>query len=201
VKNIAQAKGRIVVISGPSGSGKTTLRESILKDASIRQLFVKSVSFTTRSKRTGEREGRDYFYITESEFQRKLKAGKILEWTRYLGYYYATSRDFVAGKLKLGKNILFCLDLKGAQKIKRLFPLDSVTIFIKPPSIAELKKRIEQRCKKACAVNTKKRLELAKKELLAAPGFDYLVINKDFNLAVKKLKEIIFKEINVTKGE
>ena len=91
-----QREGKIFVISGPSGSGKTTLRDCLLKDKKVKSLFAKSVSFTTREKRTAEIEGRDYFYISEKEFKKKLRAKKILEWTKYLGYYYATPRDFVS---------------------------------------------------------------------------------------------------------
>ncbi|MGA2775154.1 MAG: guanylate kinase [Candidatus Omnitrophota bacterium] len=200
MKSIAQNKGKVIVISGPSGSGKTTLRDYLLKDRKTQKLFVKSVSFTTRKMRTGEREGRDYFYISEPEFKRKLRAGKILEWTHYLGYYYATSGDFVAGELRKGKNILLCLDLKGARKIRKLFPASSVTIFIKPPSIKELKKRIEQRCRKTCANETGRRLELAETELLAASKYDYVIVNKNFKGALERLRKIISKEIMVNKG-
>jgi guanylate kinase len=200
VRSIAQNMGLVFVISGPSGSGKTTLRDCLLKDGKIKKLFVKSVSLTTRKMRSGEREGRDYFYISELAFKRKLRARKILEWTRYLGYYYATSRDFVSGQLRKGKNILLCLDLKGARKIRKLFPANAVTIFIKPPSIKELKKRIEQRCKEACRKETSRRLKLAETELLSASKYDYAIVNKHFKQSLEKLRRIILKEITVKRG-
>jgi guanylate kinase len=194
-------KGKIFVISGPSGSGKTTLRDRLLKEKKIKKLFVKSVSFTTRKIRTGEQEGRDYFYISEKSFRQKLRGRKILEWTRYLGYYYATSRDFVSGQLKKGKSILLCLDLKGALKVKKLFPENSVTVFIKPPSIKELKRRIEQRCSKTCGKEIGKRLELAGKEALSAAKYDYRIVNKNLPQACQKLRGIALKEIMINKGE
>jgi len=197
---MAQKEGKILVISGPSGSGKTTLRDCLLKDKKVKSLFAKSVSFTTRRKRTGEINGRDYFFISDNEFNKKLRANKILEWTRYLGYYYATSRDFVSARLKKGENIILCLDLKGALKVKKLFPKNSVTIFIKPPSIKELKRRIEQRCTKTDKKEILKRLKLAKTEILSAPRYDYMVVNKNLKQACNKLQGIVLKETIIDKG-
>ena len=194
-------KGIIFVISGPSGSGKTTLRDLLLKNRNIAKLFVKSVSFTTRKMRTKEKEGWDYFYISENSFKRKLRAKKILEWTRHLGYYYATSRDFIVEQLRRGRNILLCLDLKGALKAKKLFPGNSVTIFIKPPSVKELKRRIEGRCDKTREKEICRRLKLAKREILSASKYDYIVENKNLKQAYSKLKGIIIKESQVNKKE
>ncbi|MBU0709962.1 MAG: guanylate kinase, partial [Candidatus Omnitrophica bacterium] len=103
----------IFVISGPSGSGKTTLRDKLLEDQElIREGLTKSVSLTTRPRREGERNRQDYSFITEKQFKLKLKGKKILEWTKYLGYHYATPRDFVEQQLKRGKSVILCLDLK-----------------------------------------------------------------------------------------
>lgn len=195
-----QKAGKVFVISGPSGSGKTTLRECLLKEKKLKLLFAKSVSFTTRKKRTAEIEGRDYFYISENEFKKKLRAKKILEWTRYLGYYYATSRDFISNQLKKEKNIILCLDLRGALKVKKLFPENSVTIFIKPPSINELKRRIEQRCSKTCKKEILRRLKLAATEILAASNYDYVVVNSNLKQACSKLQGIVLKETIIDKG-
>jgi len=193
-------RGIVFVISGPSGSGKTTLRDRLLKEKKIKELFAKSVSFTTRKMRTQEEEGRDYFYISEKGFKQKLRNRKILEWTRYLGYYYATSRDFVSGQLKQGKNILLCLDLKGALKVKELFPENSVTVFIKPPSIKELKRRIEQRCHKTGKDEIGRRLKLAEAEIWAASKYDHIMVNRNLEEATKRLRGIILREIAINKG-
>jgi len=194
-------QGKIFVISGPSGSGKTTLRDRVLGKSRLKKRFVKSVSFTTRRKRTGERSGKDYFFISPALFKRYLETQKILEWTRYLGYYYATSRDFVARQLRAGRNIVLCLDLKGALRVKQLFPGSAVTVFIKPPSLKELHKRIEGRCSKTKKAEVLKRLALARVELKAAPRFDYRLVNKNLHQTVEALEGIILGELGNRKGE
>jgi len=194
VLNRKEKKGRIFVISGPSGSGKTTLRDGLLKDRQIRGLFVKSVSFTTRRKRSGEKDKKDYFFISDTEFKRLLKEKKILEWTKYLGYYYATSKVFVDKQLCRNKNIILCLDLKGALRIKKLYPKSAVAIFIHPPSIRELRQRIEGRCSLTKPTEVKMRLKLAKKELASAGKYDYSVVNKRIEQAKRELKAIIIQE-------
>ena len=115
-------KGKIFVISGPSGSGKTTLAQSLLKDRKLKKKIARSVSFTTRPKRSGEKNRKDYFFIGKNDFKEKLKSKKILEWTRYLGYYYGTAKDFFEAQLVKSKAVVLCLDLKGAARIKKLYP-------------------------------------------------------------------------------
>ena len=124
--------GLIFVISGPSGSGKTTLIKSLLKDRVLKKILSKSISFTTRPKRRNEKDKKDYFFITPAEFSHLLKRKKIIEWTRFLGYYYATPRDYVDQQLTRGRNLALCLDTKGAASIKKIYPDNSVTIFILP---------------------------------------------------------------------
>lgn len=186
----------IFVISGPSGSGKTTLLEALLRDKELKNSLVKSISYTTRPERSGEQDLRDYFFITEQQFKKKLKGKKILEWTRYLGYYYATPRDFVEGQLKKGKHVILCLDLKGALKIKRLYPENTVTVFVVPPSIKALKRRITIRCNKTKKEEIGRRLELAKQELLNSRNYDYCVVNKSLKKATADLRKIIVKQIS-----
>lgn len=188
-------KGLIFVISGPSGSGKTTLLDNLLKDKVLSKRLVKSVSLTTRPKRSGERNKKDYCFITQEQFRRKLKSKKILEWTKYLGYYYATPRDLLENELKKGKHILLCLDLKGGRSIKKLYPKNSVTVFVIPPSLQALKERIEGRCTKTKKEEIRKRLKLAREELLASASYDYSLANKNLNRAVKELRGIILKEL------
>jgi len=194
----AGSRQSIFIISGPSGSGKTTLLEKLLRDSKIKEILVKSISFTTRAKRSKEKGSRDYFFITEKTFKQKLRAKKILEWTRYLGYYYATPKDFVEKQLKKGKHVVLCLDLKGALKIKRLYPKNAVTIFIVPPSIKALKCRIEGRCNKTKKEEIGKRLKLARQELRGLSKYDYYVVNKSLSKAVGDLQGIILKEIGLT---
>lgn len=188
-------RGLIFVISGPSGSGKTTLVRGVLLHKVLSRKFVKSISVTTRPKRSGERQNKDYFFVSLKEFRRLNAAKKILEWTRYLGYYYGTKKDFVEGKLKQGKHIALCLDLKGALKIKRLYPENTVTIFILPPSIKILRKRIEGRCAKTRQEEIRSRLKLAKSELKGKSRYDYVLKNSNLTKATSRLKGIILKEI------
>ena len=190
-------RGKIFVVSGPSGSGKTTLRDKLLEDASLRRKFTKSVSFTTRPKRSRERHGRDYFFLKDADFKHKIKAKEILEWTKYLGYYYGTSRSFVSKQLRLGKCIILCLDLKGALEVKRLFPRNSVAIFVFPPSLKTLRQRIEKRCCKTKKEEIARRLKLAKVELSGSRHYDYTVVNKNLERAVRELREIVLDQIHL----
>jgi len=189
-----KSKGLIFIISGPSGSGKTTLAANLLADKKFKNKLVRSISFSTRPRRTGERDKKDYFFINEARFKREQKAKKILEWTKYLGYYYATPRDFIERQLNKSKNPLLCLDFKGAFAVKRFYPKNTVTIFVAPPSLDILLKRITGRCSKTKETEVRQRLALARKELLMAKKYDYCVVNKDLQEATKQLKEIILKE-------
>ena len=185
----------IFVLSGPSGSGKTTLRDLLLKEKSLKKIFVKSVSLTTRPKRLGERNGRDYFFINEEAFLGLRKNKRILEWTRYLGYYYGTKKDLLDAGLKQKKSILLCLDFKGAQRIKRLYPKDAVTIFIIPPSIKELRKRIEGRSVGTREDEILKRISCAEAELKNISKYDYSLKNINLFKAVKEIENIILKSV------
>ncbi len=185
--------GKIFVFSGPSGSGKTTLRDLIIKDPAFSRKFMKSVSFTTRTRRKGEKEGVDYNFITKDEFLRLNKAGKILEWTKYLENYYGTSRDFISQSLKNGKSIILCLDFKGFLNVKRFYKKKAVGIFVLPPSIKELRKRIVKRSLGTLENELGKRLSLAVKEIKNAPKYDYAFRNINLNNSVNRLKGIILK--------
>lgn len=186
----------IFVVSGPSGSGKSTLLERLLQDKALSRRLVKSVSFTTRPKRSGEKNKKDYFFITPEQFSQERKAKKLLEWTRYLGYDYASSRDFIERQLRLGRHILLCLDWKGACRIKRLYPENTVTIFVLPPSLGILRHRIKQRCQKTTRREIQQRLQLARQEFTLARRYDYSLINKKLSQAARDLKAIILQEIN-----
>jgi guanylate kinase len=194
-------KGLIFVISGPSGSGKTTLAGALLKSAKLSKILVKSVSCTTRPKRPGEKERKDYFFLTPGMFWRSLKAKKFLEWTKYLGYYYATPREHVEKQLKRDKNLILCLDRRGALRIKKLYPHNALTIFIRPPSLGVLKKRIEKRCSSTKREEVRSRLELAQEELRSCEEYDYSLANENLLSAVKRLESIVLKEIKKKRSE
>lgn len=190
-----QRKGFIFVLSGPSGSGKTTLAKKVVASGALKKKFVKSISYTTRPIRPGETSGKDYFFISRERFRQLLKAKKILEWTKYLEYYYATPKDFVDGQLGAGKNIILCLDFKGALRIKRLYPGNSVSIFIYPPSLDELDLRIKNRCP-ASKEERKRRLALAKGEIRRAGRYDYRLVNDKLTRAIAELKGIILSIVD-----
>jgi guanylate kinase len=196
-KKIQNKPGKIFIISGPSGSGKTTLLTRLIQDRKIAKLLEKSRSVTTRPRRLGEKQGKDYFFISKGEFRRLLKAKKILEWTRYLGYYYGTPRELVENRLKKGKHLGLCLDLKGARILKKIYPYNSVTVFVLPPSLSVLKARIEGRCRETNKKEVTQRLRLAKREILAAAQFDYRILNQNLRVALKELKRIFLKESSV----
>ncbi len=190
-------QGKIFIISGPSGSGKTTLLTRLIQDKKIGKFLLKSRSVTTRPKRLGEKQGKDYFFVTGDEFKGLLKAKKILEWTRYLGYYYGTPKALVEERIKKGKHLGLCLDLKGARVLKRIYPHNTITIFVLPPSLSVLKTRIEGRCRETNQKEVMQRLRLAQGELLAASKFDYCILNQNLRVALKELKKIFLKENSV----
>lgn len=190
-------KGKVFVISGPSGSGKTTLVRHLLKDKELRNKFVRSISLTTRRKRVSEKDKSDYFFIREEKFRQNIKAKKILEWTKYLGYYYGTPKDVVERQIGKGKSVILCLDIKGAISVRRIYPKNSITIFVRSPSLGELEDRIVNRGDKTRKEEITKRLNIAKKELSAAKRYDYCIMNKDLSIALKKLKGILLNEISV----
>lgn len=183
--------GFIFVISGPSGSGKTTLARNLLAQPKLEDKLIKPTSFTTRPRRPGERRGRDYFFVSQKEFKSLLKAKKILEHTRYLGYDYGTPRDSIERAIKKGLHIMLCLDLKGAQFIKREYPDRAITIFVKPPSLGIAKQRILTRSYQTNPREVNRRMRLASKELGYISRFDYCLVNDNLNRAIKEAKEII----------
>ncbi|MDD2680049.1 MAG: guanylate kinase [Candidatus Omnitrophica bacterium] len=194
-KNRHKKQGLLFVISGPSGSGKTTLLGKVLLTKVLRRKLAKSISVTTRSQRSGEREGQDYFFISPAEFRRLHKAKKILEWTRYLGYYYGTKKDALEKSLASGRHLALCLDMRGALRLKRLYPKNTVTVFIEPPSLKELRKRIAGRCCQTKPEEIERRVRLAQAELKNSRRYDYVVKNNNLTQAAARLGDIILKEI------
>lgn len=196
----ARHRGLLFIISGPSGSGKTTLAASLLKSRVLKKGLIRSLSLTTRPRRPGEKDKKDYLFISEKEFQQRLRNKKILEWTKYLGYYYGTPKEFIAQQIRNGKHSVLCLDLKGAAYLKRLYPANSVTIFVLPPSLRELRRRIGQRAARAKPEEIARRLLLAKKELLSARRYNYRIVNRHFQEALKRLQNIVAAEISQSGG-
>ena len=188
-------KGLIFVISGPSGSGKTTLAKKLLADSALKKKLSRMVSFTTRPRRPGERNRHDYFFLSPAQFFKMRRSKKFLEWTRYLGYYYATAKDNIEAKINQGRSIVLCVDQKGAFRIKRLFPKSTRLIFILPPNLKALEKRINLRSQSKGSEEMLRRLHLAREEMKLRRKYDWRIVNKDLGKALKELKAIVKKEI------
>ena len=182
-------KGKIIILSGPSGSGKTTLHKGLLVSKKLKGKLVKSISATTRPRRAGEKNGRDYLFLTVEEFLSKIKAGHFLEWQKVFDNYYGTPKEAVQKLLEKGKNVLLCIDVKGAQVVRREFP-EAAAIFIKAPSLAILKERLLAR-KSEDAQQLNIRLKTVRQELSAAKKFDYVIVNDDLNAALTRLQRVI----------
>jgi guanylate kinase len=183
------SKGRLFVISAPSGAGKTTLVR-ILNEELERAVY--SVSVTSRQPRPGEVDGKDYVFVNEDEFMRMVEENKLLEWANVHGNYYGTSRGFVEDNIEKGKYIILDIDVQGGMQIKEKFP-DAVLIFVMPPSMEELGKRLNGRNQDS-QEEIKKRLNNAYAEMEYAPKYDYQVINEELKDALDKIKSIIVAE-------
>jgi guanylate kinase len=179
----------LFIVSAPSGSGKTSLCSEV-----IRQLpnLTFSISHTTRPPRSGEREGIDYYYISQEQFKHHIAENKMAEWTEIYGNCYGTSTETIRHLVDSGCDILFDIDERGARQLTSTYP-DSVTILILPPSLEELKKRLKERGTDDPASVTE-RLKRAQAEIEAMSWYQYVVINDRFADAVAQLSSIIIAE-------
>ncbi|MCK4518669.1 MAG: guanylate kinase [Candidatus Omnitrophica bacterium] len=179
-------RGRLFIISAPSGSGKTTL-EKMLLSAGLN--LEKSISVTTRRPRKGEKNGRDYFFISEGGFLKKRESGNFLEWAKVFDSYYATPKARIEETLNKGKNVILSIDVQGARQVKRSYP-EAVLIFLKAPDTEALRARLTERLTNT-PQEIKRRLQAAAKELAQSGFYDYVVINDDLNRAFEELRGII----------
>lgn len=182
-------KGKFIVISGPSGVGKGTICNKLFKELNAWY----SVSTTTRSPREGEVDGVNYFFITKEEFLKKIEAGEFLEYNYYNENYYGTSKKIVLEKMDQGVNVFSEIDVNGARNIKKIFP-DALLIYIAPPSMEELRKRLVGRGTDPIE-RINQRLAIAEEEMKQVDFYDYVVVNDDLEKATNQVKEIILKEI------
>lgn len=188
--------GKIVILSGPSGSGKTSLYQRLLNNQKFKGKVVKAVSFTTRPRRPGERHGRDYFFVSNRSFLYKRKTGQMLESQKVFSYYYGTPRKIVEQILKKGRNVLLCIDVKGAKVVWRKHP-DALRIFIKTPTMIELKQRLLKRGTED-KLDLKLRLNIAREELKEAKYYDFIVINDNLKQAYESLERIICSQLKIS---
>jgi guanylate kinase len=178
-------RGILLVISSPSGAGKTTLARAVAQ--SERLEF--SVSYTTRSPRPGERDGVDYKFVTDDEFSEMVERKEFAEWAMVHGRRYGTAIHTVNRALEDGKDYLFDIDYQGGAQIRRQWPEESVLVFILPPSMAELERRLRRRATDSHDA-IERRLAMATRELEHFGEYDYLVVNDNLETALKELSSI-----------
>jgi guanylate kinase len=188
-------KAKIVIISGPSGCGKTTLHKMLLKSPRLAGRLVKSISATTRSKRPGEIQGRDYLFLGKKMFEERIKKGYFLEWEKVFDQYYGTPKKQALDLLKKGINVLLCIDVKGAKTVGDEFP-QSLKIFIKAPSMKVLEARLKARGSES-RESLGLRLKVARGELKEAKFYDHVIVNADLNKALGMLQQIVCHDLGI----
>lgn len=180
-------KGLLIIISGPSGVGKGTVRSYFMDDPSLKLAY--SISMTTRAPRAGEQDGVDYIFATKEEFEQAISAGELLEWAEFVGNYYGTPLAQVEKLRQEGKNVLLEIEVQGAVQVREKCP-DAISIFIIPPSMEELEKRIRGRRSEPEEV-VQQRLAKAEKEMKLMNSYKYIVCNDDPKLAADLIRSII----------
>ena len=184
-------KGKIIIISGPSGSGKTTLFKKLLENNQLKKCLVRSISVTTRFPRPGEKNGRDYIFVSPKMFLFRRRRGHFLESEKVFGNYYGTPARNVFKLIDSGKNVLLCIDVNGAKHIQQKFP-DAIEIFIKTSSKGILKQRLKKRGSED-KETVLLRLQRAEKELKESKKFDHIIINDYLPKAYRNLEKLIQK--------
>ncbi|HVN64806.1 MAG TPA: guanylate kinase [Candidatus Binataceae bacterium] len=183
-------RGIIFILSAPSGAGKTTISRAALgKIAGL----IPSVSLTTRAAREGEVAGADYHFVSDEEFKRKVAADELAEWARVFDSCYGTPRAELEGAVAAGRDILLDIDIQGARQIRVKYSTDTVTIFVLPPSFAELEKRLRGRGTEDES-KIQHRLRRAREEAGAYPEYDYLIVNADVADSIARLSAIVSAE-------
>ena len=178
--------GLLIVMSGFSGAGKGTLMKRLMADYDD---FAFSVSMTTRAPREGEVNGREYFFVTREEFEKTIEEDGLVEYAQYVGNYYGTPKAYVEEQLKKGKNVILDIEVQGAMQIKEKFP-DALMVFVIPPSIEVLLKRLRARGTESEEVIAR-RITQAKTECTYMDRYEYIVINDDLDTAVREMYSMI----------
>ena len=186
-------RGLLIILSGPSGVGKGTVREQLFKEESLNLAY--SISMTTRYKRPGEREGIDYFFVDVDTFKKKIEQGELLEYAQFVGNYYGTPKAYVDQLLDEGKNVVLEIEVQGALQVMKKVP-DALTIFLVPPSMEELEKRIRGRRTEAEDV-IKERLDKARREIATKDQYKHVVVNDDVGSGTKARPNSLLTSVSI----
>lgn len=181
----------MIVVSGFSGAGKGTLMKQLIRGY---DRYALSVSMTTRAPRPGEVEGKDYFFVTREEFEAKIEQDGLIEFASYCDNYYGTPREYVEKQLQKGKDVVLEIEIQGALKVKKKFP-EALLLFVMPPNVAELKRRLEGRGTEDVQV-IQKRLQRAVKEAEGIEQYDFIVINDKLEECTRRMHELIMAAHN-----
>jgi len=188
-------QGLLIILSGPSGVGKGTIRQKVMEDTSLNLWY--SVSLTTRKQRPGEENGREYWFVSEKEFQENLEKGNLLEHAVFVDHHYGTPKDKEEEVRKKGINVFLEIDVKGAKQVMEKMP-EAISIFLLPPSFQELENRIRGRSTESEKV-IEERLAKAKSEMTLVKNYKYRVVNDSLERAAQEIRSIIAHEISLAK--
>lgn len=187
-------KGMLIILSGPSGVGKGTIRRKIMEDKSLNLFY--SISLTTRKPRKRERDGVDYYFVSEEEFDRDIRNDNLLEWAEFVGHRYGTPRDRVEEARALGKNVILEIEVEGTKQVlSKCRGNDVFSIFLIPPTIEVLEERIRRRKSESDEV-IKARVDKARSEMGLKYNYHYIVLNDDVDRAASEIKNIIRNKMN-----
>lgn len=182
-------RGKLFILSAPAGTGKTTLVKMLVNEFSS---VIQSISYTSRPTRVSELEGRDYHFITEEEFKKKIEMGDFLEYAQVFSHFYGTDKEWVEKRLSSGYHVFLVIDTQGAMQLQAR-GVDAVFIFIYPPSLEELKIRLQNRKTETDAI-IEERLAWALKEMEIGKKYDYQIVNDNLNIAYQVLRSVVIAE-------
>lgn len=188
---MSDLSSRLVIISGPSGAGKDTIANRLI---AMDKIFSVSVSATTRPPRGNEKNGVDYYFYSEKEFNEKIENREFVEYTNYGSKYYGTLKSDVDARIKDGKTVILVIEVEGAGNVKRLYP-DALSIFIMPPSEEVLERRLRLRSTDSDS-DISRRLDIAKNEIKKSENYDFIVVNDELDKAVEDAYNIIKNHID-----
>jgi guanylate kinase len=184
-------KKSLLVLSSPSGGGKTTIARHLMKNHRDMRF---SISATTRQKRPKEQHGRDYYFLSKDEFEDKINNDQLVEYEEIFGNYYGTLKSEVENAIIAGEKLIFDIDVKGAFSVRNAYPEESLLMFISPPSVSELERRLRRRSTESDE-EIARRIARAKMEMEHAERFDYVVVNKILSEAKDEVEYIVIKEM------